>query len=100
MPDAGFERLVNDFPHIIEAYIIGDASKDMVGVDESFLLPYSFWIYEPNQPWDLITKAGLWPIPWCEQRFADMKEVASFLRNDANREVLLGAQKVRLMLLR
>ena len=36
MPDAGFERLVNDFPDVIEAYIIGDAGEDMVGVDESF----------------------------------------------------------------
>ena len=38
MPDAGFERLVNDFPDVIEAYIIGDAGEDMVGVDESFFL--------------------------------------------------------------
>ena len=58
LPDAGTERLVNDFPVVIEAYINGDAGEDIVGVD---LLPYSFWIHEPNHVWDLISKAALCP---------------------------------------
>ena len=95
LPDAGADHLITEFPDITNIFLAGALPpSDLSDLHGTHVLPFPFWIHEPNHVHDLVVKTVLWSIPWWPSHYEDTRDLVQFLRVTSNREVLkLKAKK-------